>query len=429
MEKNLLNNELKHQQDEKNNSICKKFFVILGMSLILLIPIGLIYGVIGDRVSYKNEAVQKIAQSWANKQTITTPTMSFSIKNEKKEYITKELELNTYNAEVIIKTEIRKKGIFKIPVYTADIIQKGDFINKCYDLNGKKITTNINITDSRGFIKEPTFKINNSKPISVQDNNYTFNLNTNLKQIPFEITYKIRGLDEISMLLGGRTNNVTISGNWKNPEFKGTFLPTERKVTNKDFKATWSIPKIALASNCTAQTQPNFETSCNCNNIGDITVSLLVPINSYSMAERSLNYAFLLLSLTFIGYFIFEITSKEKRQIHPFQYCLLGAAILIFYSLLVSISELLTFNFAYLISAIMVMGLIFAYTYYVITRKEGLKFSVGITLSIGSLYAFFYILLMLQDIALFVGSIGLFIIIATIMYLTRNVSWYTQNNS
>ena len=140
-------------------------------------------------------------------------------------------------------------------------------INKCYDLNGKKITTNINITDSRGFIKEPTFKINNSKPISVQDNNYTFNLNTNLKQIPFEITYKIRGLDEISMLLGGRTNNVTISGNWKNPEFKGTFLPTERKVTNKDFKATWSIPKIALASNCTAQTQPNFETSCNCNNI------------------------------------------------------------------------------------------------------------------------------------------------------------------
>ena len=95
--------------------------------------------------------------------------------------------------------------------------------------------------------------------------------------------------------------------------------------------------------------------------------------------------------------------------------------------LLVSISELLAFSLAYFISALMVMGLILTYTYFVITKKQSIGFSVGITTAIGLLYAFFYVLLRLQDIALLAGSVGLFIMIAVIMYLTRNVNWYNEN--
>ena len=144
------------------------------------------------------------------------------------------------------------------------------------------------------------------------------------------------------------------------------------------------------------------------------------------MAERALKYGFLLLALTFMGYFIFEITSKENKRIHPIQYCLLGAAILMFYLLLVSISELISFNIAYLISAFLVMGMVLMYTYFVITKKQSFGFALSITSLIGLLYAYFYTLLRLQDIALFAGSIGLFIIIAAIMYLTRNVNWYNE---
>ncbi len=434
MEEKILNDALESRKKNEGMSMGNKFIIILVTSLILLIPLAFMSGMISDRVNYKKEAVEKVAQSWAKKQLIDVPEMYFKTKKINKDGTIEEinlLDLNKYEATVNVKTEVRKKGIFKIPVYTAEVVQKGDFENKYGNLSGKQISTQIKISDSRGFIEEPSFKINNSEPVKIQDNTYTTDLKTSAKIIPFEITYKIRGLDDISVSLGGLTNNITIQGNWKDPEFKGLFLPTEREVTNKDFKATWSIPKIALSDGRNVQTEsvPSYVYSgrlSSYNTNPDITVSLLVPVDSYSMAERSLKYGFLLLALTFAGYFIFELTSKEKKQVHPIQYCLLGAAILMFYLLLVSISELLTFNLAYLISAIMVMGMILVYTYFVITKKQSIKFSIGITASIGFLYAFFYVLLMLQDIALFAGSIGLFIIIAAIMYLTRNVNWYNE---
>ena len=403
--------ELAYSQKCKNiDSKAKKFLTILGTSLLLLIPIGFMSGIIHDRTSYRDEAVSKVAQSWAGSQTIASPTMSFTVINDKKVEEIKELELNNYEANVVIKTEVRKKGIFKVPVYTAEVSQKGDFNNKYGNLAGKEISTAIGLSDSRGFVTEPTFKIN-GETANVQDVVCKKVLNTSAKTIPFEITYKIKGLNDINVALGGYSNKVAIQGNWKDPEFKGDFLPTEREVTNKDFSANWSVPKIALSKGA-----PSV-----------ITVSLLVPVDSYSMADRSLKYGFLLLTLTFLGYFIFEITSKEKKKVHPIQYCLLGAAILMFYLLLVSISELLTFNLAYLISALMVMGMVLTYTYFVITKKKSLGFSIGITALMGLLYGFFYVLLMLQDIALFAGSIGLFFIIAVIMYLTRNVNWYNED--
>lgn len=405
IEKELAFNEKNKGVDSK----AKKFLTILGTSLLLLIPIGFMSGIIHDRINYREEAVTKVAQSWADSQVIGIPSMSFKTTNAKKEEVTNELTLNNYETTVNINTEVRKKGIFKVPVYTAEVTQKGDFENKYGDLSSKQISIRTNISDSRGFVTEPSFKINNGEIKKTQDVAYTTSLKTNAKNIPFEISYKIKGLNDISVKLGGNSNKVSIQGNWKDPEFKGDFLPTEREVTNKDFSAKWSVPRIALTQSPV------------------VAVSLLVPVDSYSMADRALKYGFLLLTLTFLGYFIFEITSKEKRKVHPIQYCLLGAAILIFYLLLVSISELLTFNLAYLISALMVMGLILTYTYFVITKKQSIGFSFGITALIGLLYAFFYVLLMLQDIALFAGSLGLFVIIAAIMYLTRNVNWYNEN--
>lgn len=410
-----LQKELEYQaKQNKADSKMKKLLTIIGTSLLLLIPIAFMYGIITDRTNYRNEAVQKVAQSWAGNQSIGTPTMSFTTQNAKKEEVVNNLELNNYETNVVIKTEIRKKGIFKVPVYTAQVTQKGDFNNKYGDLNGKQIATKIQVSDTRGFVTEPSFKINNASEAKAQDVTYTTNIKTNAKTIPFEIKYEIRGLNGIDVAFGGYSNKVNIQGNWKDPEFKGDYLPTERTVTQKDFNAIWSVPKIALADN---SERPSVA-----------SVSLLVPVDNYSMAERSLKYGFLLLMLTFMGYFIYEVTSKENKKVHPVQYCLLGAAILIFYLLLVSISELIAFNLAYLISALMVMSLIFGYTYFVITKKQSFGFSAGITSLIGLLYAYFYVLLRLQDIALLAGSIGLFAIIAAIMYLTRNVNWYNENH-
>jgi inner membrane protein involved in colicin E2 resistance len=177
-----LSEELNFRKESKNfDSKAKKFLTILTTSILLLIPIGFMSGMIHDRSSYRNEAVENVAKSWADSQVIGTPKMSFITQNDKKVVVVNELELNSYETSVKINTELRKKGIFKVPVYTADVIQKGTFNNKYGDLSNKEITTKIWVKDARGFVSEPNFSINNMPAKSSQDTAFNCKLNTNAK--------------------------------------------------------------------------------------------------------------------------------------------------------------------------------------------------------------------------------------------------------
>ncbi len=414
--------------NNNDNSKMKKFFILILMLLLLLIPIGFWFGIINEREAYRNEAVKSIASSWGDVQIFGSPAMSFEKKKDKNATETVNLQLNNYSVNVKISTEIRKKGIFKVPVYVADVLLKGDFINNYGDLSDKNITTSFAVEDSTGFIEEPKFRINNETPKISQDTKYTTKIKNPGKNIPFEISYKIRGINELYADLGGQSNKVNISGNWANPSFNGNFLPSSREVTKDNFTAEWSIPKVATTN--VSQVNPNSVTKYSYNDDGNnrarVGVSLLVPVDNYRMATRALKYSFLFIALTFLSYFIFEITEASKKRIHPLQYLLLGGAMLIFYLLLVSISEFLPFLAAYVISSFMTISLIGTYTYYVITKRQDVRFTAIISVLLVILYTFLYILLNLQDLALLIGSLGLFLIIALIMYATRNVDWYNE---
>lgn len=414
--------------NKNNNSKMKKFFILLLMLLLLLIPIGFWFGIINDRESYRNEAVKSIASSWGDVQIFGSPAMSFERKKDKNTTETVNLPLNNYSVDVKISTEVRKKGIFKVPVYTADVFLKGDFINDYGDLSDKNITTTFTVEDSTGFIEEPKFKINNETQQVSQDTKYITKIKKTGKKIPFEISYKIRGLNELYADLGGQSNKVKIEGNWADPSFNGNFLPSSREITKDKFSAEWSIPKVATTN--VAAVNPNSVTKFSydeSNNKARVGVSLLVPVDNYRMATRALKYSFLFISLTFLSYFIFEITEPSKKRIHPLQYLLLGGAMLIFYLLLVSISEFVPFAAAYIISSLMTILLIGTYTHFVIVKHANPKFTIIISSLLTVLYTFLYILLNLQDMALLIGSIGLFLVIAMIMYVTRNVDWYNEN--
>lgn len=397
-------------EEKKKISKVKKFYTILGVLLILLIPIAFLAGIVSNRESYRNEAVENVGKSWADIQTLSTPVLELNIPG--KNATIESLKLNNYNAKVNVHTELRKKGIFTVPVYTADVKLSGDFLNPYDKINNFKADLNFMVSDSKGFIEQPKFQLLNGPLEASNDVTYSKNITTSNKFIPFEINYKIRGLNKIYVVPQGQNNQISIEGDWNNPSFEGSFLPTSRSISKDKFESYWSVPSIANSS----IEEP------------EVGVSFLMPVDNYRMAIRAVKYSFLFLALTFLAYFIYEITSKKETRIHQLQYLMMGIAMLIFYLLLVSVSEFIPFLGAYIISSGMTIGLISLYTYFVITKRKNIKFSLLITAIMILLYLFLYILLRLQDLSLILGSLGLFFIMALVMFSTRNVEWYNDNN-
>lgn len=390
---------------KRPNGYMKKFWIIFSCILVLLIPLSLFEQTVNDRESYKNEVVKEIAKSWAEAQTIGAP--EFLTENGKKDTFG---TLENYNVKVNLTAETRKKGIFKIPVYTADVELKGTFDVK--NSGGKGFFIN-HVTDAKGFVNEPSIKIGNADFVRLNSDKFPVNISS-MTKVPFIAKYKIRGLNELKIRARGKNNTISAQGNWADPSFNGDFLPIKRTVTKDGFNAEWSVPEVASLSR---------------GEFSECTISLLVPVDSYRMTQRAVKYGFLFLSLTFLSYFVFEITSKQKRKIHPLQYILIGMAMCIFYLLLLSMSEFIPFFAAYFIAATMTIALIGTYTYNVVTKKQNKTFSIIIIGILILLYAFLYVLLMLQDFSLILGSLGMFIIIAMIMYATKDIEWYKEESS
>ena len=413
---------------KKTNSPFKKFWVILFSLLVLLIPLGFFVGIVSNRESYRDDAVKDVANSWAAEQVIQPPSLVFYDEKNKKEL---GWELDKYNVSAVVDTEVRKRGIFKVPVYTADIVMKGNFIKPDGDIGNNKWTLSFDVSDSKGFIKQPEFKIGRMElSDSVSDKQYKYQAVSGEKNIPFEIRFKIRGVNKISFVPNANINNIKIPGSWADPSFEGDFRPVKRVVSEHGFDADWSIPRIATLNDKKISSDNSSSSGYVSGSNPNITcgVSLLMPVDNYRMAMRAVKYGFLFLVLTFITFFVFEIAAKKRRPVHPLQYMLVGMALLVFYLLLLSISEFMPFVLAYLIASLMIIGMVSLYTYFVLTKKENTKFSLLIAFILAVLYGFLYTLLMLQDFSLILGSFGLFVIIGIIMYATRDVDWYPKED-
>jgi inner membrane protein len=232
------------------------------------------------------------------------------------------------------------------------------------------------------------------------------------------VTLNLKGSRRLDFIPTGKTTAVKLTGTWNNPSFDGEFLPDNREVTENGFTASW---KILHFNRPFAQqwTQQDQELSG-----ADFGVKLLIPVDQYQKSIRTAKYGILIILLTFMALFLVEIT--QKVRIHPFQYILIGAALIIYYTLLLSFSEHVGYNLAYIISSLATVGLITAYstTFFTQPRLVAL-FSALLML----FYVFIYVIILQQDYSLLLGSVGLFLIIGTLMYFSRNVRWYNEGSS
>jgi inner membrane protein len=232
------------------------------------------------------------------------------------------------------------------------------------------------------------------------------------------IKLKLKGSNRLRFNPTGKTTTVDLKGAWGNPSFDGEFLPEQREITNETFSAKW---KVLHYNRPFAQQWTEEGVKLSGSEFG---VKLIVPVDQYQKSIRTSKYGHLIIILTFVSLFLVEIT--KKIRIHPFQYILIAAALIIYYTLLLSFSEQLGYNIAYWIATVATVSLVSFYSFSFLKTKElVMLFTSVMTI----FYSFIFVIVLQQDYSLLLGSLGLFLIIGALMYFARKVKWYQETSA
>ena len=424
----------------KKESITLRIFLISVIIIILLIPLFMIQSLIEERQVYRDEAVREVSKGWAGNQVVSGPVLSvLSSKEEKtndgKIFLTNlrtNLLPDKLNYDVDLIPERRYLGIYEIVLYRAKIKLSGIFKTEelSKSIAGRKIEetfVSFNLSDLRGMQKDSQLKWNDSnynliaglKSNNVLNNGFhsiiPFDEKNNL--YAFEMDLLVNGLDNLEFLPIGKTTEVNVKSSWNNPSFAGAYLPTSRKVNEAGFTASWTVNYFnrAFPQLWNENAYQIFPSAFG--------VKLLVPVDEYQKTMRTSKYGLMIIVLTFLSFFMIELFGK--KAIHPIQYLLIGLALIIFYSLLLAISEYLSFDLSYLISALLVILLI---SFYVTSVYKSTRIGSVIFAALTVFYGLMYTILQLQDYSLLVGNIALFVLLASVMFFTRKINWFDVLN-
>ena len=416
-----------------------KMSIIGILALLLLIPSAMIMQVINERQDYQRQVIDEIGNSWGHEQIISGPIISIpynSIENNSTYIRYAHFLPETFILNGYLKSEFRSRSIFKVIGYKSDLtisgkLAKPDFSTFGKQLQGKLDTSGaivqLPISDLKG-IKDRIYLIVNGKSyemnpgLSVQDISKAglwckIPLSELFSKGPnpnYEIKVsKLYGTQRLRFLPIGKETVINLSSDWGSPSFDGSFLPESRSWNDTSFKAKWKV--LNLNRNFPQQFYGSNSDLQN----SEFGVTLFQPVNHYTLSQRSAKYAILFISLTFLTFFFSEITNN--RKIHPIQYILIGLALVLFFSLLLSLSEQIGFDKAYFVasSAIILMVVMYAQSILKNMRLTGIIAGILILL-----YGFIYIILQLENMALLFGSIGLFVILALVMFISRKIDWY-----
>jgi len=432
------------------NSITARMLVVGFLLLVLLIPLEFVKSLINERAYRQEEVVREINEKWGNEVLLSGPILKIPYKvifeekifNEKSNsYYTKTKESieNAYffpdklNIISQVDTKPLNRSIYESVVYSATIDVKGNFPKIDFsdtdiaeeNILWEKATVILKTSNLKGIKTTPVVNLA-SEALSMTPQYSTEYLNTiqsnyiaNAKEIfaaplPFSFDLKINGSESLKFLPIGKETDATMQSNWHSPSFDGNFLPedTNKEISKDGFTASWRILQI----------NRQFEQSFF-GHLPDLSASafgtkLIIPVDEYQKSERTAKYGFMVIGLTLLVFLLIQLVSKI--YIHPFQYVMIGLALVMFYTLLISISEHSNFFKAYAIAAVSVLALITVYSRAIL---KGFKFPLLICASLASLYGFIYVIIQLENYALLVGSIGLFLILAIIMFASRRIDW------
>lgn len=429
-----------------------KMIMVGILSLFLLIPLNLVQSLIRERSQRKNEVTKEITQLWGNDILFYGPILKVPYKTysetavvddkTKVTTIQKQAHLEYayfFPSELNNKTNIEKVDQLKRSLYNP-IVFKGNikFNGTFQDVSFDKISVNeedvlwdkatilIKTTNLKSIKSDLKININTndySLESKSDEDNYFGTLETNSfvyksnEKLTFSFEMNYNGSNSLQFIPVGKTTTTSIDANWDSPSFIGNFAAsdTTKKVTTKNFHADWKILHINRPfSQQYTEKIPNLKGY-------SYGVKLIEPVDEYQQNERASKYGFLVIGLTFLIFFLIQTISK--KSIHIFQYTMIGLALIMFYTLLISITEHSSFTIAYIIASSAVIIMLLLYSFSVLKEK---KFPLFISISLLILYSFIFVIIQLENYALLVGSIGLFFILGAVMYFSRKIDWNTN---
>lgn len=419
-----------------------KGFITGALILIMLVPTFFVSNLIKEREQRQREVVTEVSNKWAGSQTVSMPYLYIpsSYRNNvpveengtTQPFHTGPIVIlpEELNVTGTILPEERPRSIYKVMLYRSKLNGEGKFSFTlpadiaATDLQLDQAQLCMGISDYKGIeesvkvqLNDTTYELSPGLPTRIVSTN---GLSTPIrlttedlgKTFTFSVKLQLKGSGNLNFLPLAGNSHFTVQSNWSNPSFNGYSLPSERLVKDSGFTAQWHFNKASLPFKTVLQRLDGNQ---------DISfgIAMVQPADQYAKTERSVKYAILFIGLTFALFFIVELL--QKKPVHPVQYVLVGIALIIFYTLLISISEFILFNYAYLIAATATVLLI---TLYAKSHFQNWKTASLFGGVLTSLYGFIFILIQLEDTALLIGSIGLFIVLALIMYASRKINWY-----
>ncbi len=426
-------------QTKWHQSITLKLALLAFLGLVLLIPLEMIKQVIRERQKNGEEVIKEISDQWAARQCLAGPVLNIPVRTIPSEpdekpatriwhILPEDLEING-----VVEPSIRYRGIYKAVVYDSEINLTGQLMVpgtgalKNFDILWKEAYFTTGISDNRGLKGKIILRIDSAEleaEPGVRDNDLfqsgiTFSIPELIpgKKINFSMNLNLSGSEGLLLTPLGKTTIAHLSSDWKSPSFNGNFLPVKRTVNENGFSAEWEVTHLNrnFPQTWTGNAYHPMESSFG--------VDLFQPVDHYQKSWRSARYGILFIALTFLVLIFLEITRKES--IHIFQYFLVSLALVLFFSLLNSLSEQTGFNTAYLIASASTIMMITIFTRNLFRERKSALVVLG---ALVLLYSFIFVLLSLNDFAYLAGNIGLFLLLSVVMMLSSRIKAFKPDN-
>lgn len=434
---------------EKN---MKKILTIGLMTVVCGLVSFCIKSVVDDREQLSDATQLEVAESWSGRQNFVAPMLCVPICEVGKTIPYKCMYImpDQLDIDADVTSETLHRGIFDASVYRTDILVKGNFnlkdtVTNAYDENIEKnvfydwsrVQIVVGISDYNG-IEEGMMMTLKDKKVELEHHYSNFS-NPQMKsvlagcqeavcgfvdlsdisigELPFSLTTNIKGSGELFFAPIARNSKITVHGNCPDPSFIGQSLPSSREVNGDGFTATWKVYGLSSGfDNQIFYTKGNLEIETE-----PVGTKLLVRGGQYTQTDRALKYAFLVILLSLIAVLVGEMSVGS--EINTLNYLLVGAALVLFYLMLLSLAEWIGFGVAYIISTILILSMIALYLKAIVHERKPV---IAICLFMALVDVFIYVLLSIADMALLVGTFGLFVILGLAMYFSLKIKFQSK---